>query len=88
MPPAGVISRPAIAITDGDPDFADPGAWDYHIGESSAALDLGVATGVSTDMDGQWRPWLAPDLGADEYWPPGMSIRAYLPLVLRHSSKE
>ena len=72
----------------GDPDFADPDAWDYHIEPGSAALDWGVVTGVRTDMDGERRPWLAPDLGADEYWPPGVSIRAYLPLVLRNSSQE
>jgi hypothetical protein len=73
---------------DGDPAFADPGAWDYHIEPGSAALDRGVATGVHSDMDSERRPWLAPDLGADEYWPPGVSIRAYLPLVLRQSSQE
>jgi hypothetical protein len=72
----------------GDPAFADPGAWDYHIGEGSAALDLGVATGVRRDMDGERRAWQAPDLGADEYWPPGVAIRAYLPLVLQHWSQE
>ena len=67
----------------GDPAFADPGEWDYHIGEGSAALDRGVVTGVRGDMDGERRPWLIPDLGADEYWPPDVGIRAYLPLVLR-----
>ena len=73
---------------DGDPAFADPGEWDYHIGEGSAALDRGVATGVRGDMDGEGRPWLVPDLGADEYWPPGAAVRAYLPLILRQSSLE
>ena len=68
---------------EGDPAFVFPGEWDYHIGENSEALDRGVATGVSTDMDGEKRPWHALDLGADEYWPPGVSIRAYLPLILR-----
>jgi hypothetical protein len=68
---------------EGDPAFVDPENWDYHIGHGSAALDRGVATGVRSDMDGQPRPWLAPDLGADEYWPVSVSIRAYLPLILR-----
>jgi hypothetical protein len=72
----------------GDPAFADPATWDYHIGPDSAALDLGVATQVRTDMDGEHRPWLAPDLGADEYWPFSISIRAYLPLVLHQSTQE
>jgi hypothetical protein len=71
---------------DGDPAFVDPANWDYHIGANSAALDRGVATGVRSDMDGQLRPWLAPDLGADEIWPANVFIRAYLPLILRQSS--
>jgi hypothetical protein len=74
--------------TYGNPAFVAPGEWDYHIGEGSAALDLGVATSVRTDMDGERRPWFVPDLGADEYWPPGVAIRAYLPLVLRQWSQE
>jgi hypothetical protein len=68
---------------DGDPQFVDPESWDYHIGDESAALDRGVATVVRSDMDGERRPWLEPDLGADEYWPISVSIRAYLPLILR-----
>ena len=73
---------------DGDPAFADPEAWDYHIEPGSAALDRGVATGVRTDMDGERRPWFVPDLGADEYWPASAFVRAYLPLVLRQASQE
>lgn len=72
---------------DGDPAFVDPASWDYHIGANSAALDRGVATGVRSDMDSQLRPWLAPDLGADEIWPDNVFIRAYLPLVLRLSDQ-
>jgi hypothetical protein len=72
----------------GDPAFVDPGNWDYHIGPDSPAIDRGVQTGVRTDMDGERRPWLAPDLGADEVWPPGAAVRAYLPLILRQSSGE
>ena len=72
----------------GDPSFVDPVEWDYHIGEGSAAMDQGVVTEVRDDMDGERRPWLAPDLGADEYWPPGAAVRAYLPLILRQSSQE
>ena len=72
----------------GDPAFLDPEGWDYHVAEGSAALDRGVETGVKTDMDGERRPWFMPDLGADEYWPPGVAIRAYLPLILRQWSQE
>lgn len=63
----------------GDPAFVDPGAWDYHLGEGSAANGAGVDTGVVTDIDGQARPCGARyDIGADEY-----VISVFLPLVLR-----
>ena len=63
----------------GDPDFANPAANDYHIGPSSAALDRGVDAGVYTDMDNWARPYQAPDLGADEFWPPS----CFLPFIMR-----
>ncbi len=51
----------------GDPAFAPDG---YHLTSGSAAIDHGVDAGVPTDIDGDPRPrGLAPDLGADEYWP-------------------
>jgi hypothetical protein len=68
----------------GDPAFVDPDARDYHIGPGSAALDVGVDAGVKWDIDPQPRPYLAPDLGADEYWPPGVLKHVYLPLILRN----
>jgi len=64
----------------GDPAFANPFAWDYHLTASSAAIDAGVDAGVTTDIDGDTRPQgSAPDLGADELrmW------RTYLPVALR-----
>jgi hypothetical protein len=67
----------------GDPAFVDPDAGDYHVGLGSAALDAGVDAGVITDIDHQLRPYGRPDLGADEYWPPGVLRRLYLPLVFR-----
>jgi len=79
----GYIEIGDLNYYDDNPAFVDPGSWDYHIGEGSSALDRGVATGVRSDMDGERRPWLEPDLGADEYWPISVSIRAYLPLILR-----
>jgi putative cofactor-binding repeat protein len=69
----------------GDPAFADPASEDYHIGPGSAALDLGVDARVADDIDLQPRPYRAPDLGADEYWPPG--TLTYLPLILRNSAR-
>jgi parallel beta-helix repeat protein len=49
----------------GDPVFAPDG---YHLMADSAAIDRGVDTDVTTDVDGDIRPQGAnPDLGADEY---------------------
>jgi len=67
----------------GDPAFLDPAAGDYHIGPTSAALDRGITTGVMVDLDHQPRAYRAPDLGADEYWPPGTLKQIRLPLILR-----
>jgi uncharacterized repeat protein (TIGR01451 family) len=40
----------------GDPAFADPASWDYHLTASSAAIDTGVDAGVTTDFEGGIRP--------------------------------
>lgn len=66
------------------PAFVNAGAADYHIGPDSGALDAGVDAGVRMDMDHQPRPYQAPDLGADEYWPPGVLKYVYLPVVMRY----
>ena len=65
----------------GNPAFAADG---FHLTVASAAIDKGVNAGVTTDIDGEPRLGHAPDLGADEYWPPGTPRRFYLPLILRH----
>ncbi len=65
----------------GDPVFVDPAAGDYHIGPGSAAIDRGVDADVRWDIDHEPR-FEVPDLGADEYWPPGVLKHVYLPLVL------
>lgn len=67
----------------GDPDFANPTAGDYHIGPGSAAIDAGIDAGVLHDMDHQPRFGI-PDLGADEYWAPGVLRYAYLPMILKN----
>jgi hypothetical protein len=67
------------------PDFIDFPNGDYHIGSASAALDAGVDAGVWTDIDLELRPYQTPDLGADEYWPPGALKRQYMPLVAQGS---
>lgn len=66
----------------GDPLFANPTGGDYHIHPGSAAIDNGVATSVSIDIDNEPRFGI-PDLGADEYWAPGALKRVYLPLILK-----
>jgi hypothetical protein len=51
--------------TIGNPAFASDG---YHLTAASAAIDHGVDAGITTDIDGQPRPWgCGFDLGADEY---------------------
>lgn len=66
----------------GDPLFVNPAGGDYHISLGSAAIDQGVITSITNDIDSEPR-FGAPDLGADEYWTPGALKRVYLPLVLR-----
>jgi parallel beta-helix repeat protein len=62
----------------GDPVFDTDG---YHLTAGSAAIDVGVDAGVTTDIDGQPRPaGSGYDLGADEY----QVTRLYLPLILRN----
>ncbi|CAG0935074.1 hypothetical protein TFLX_03899 [Thermoflexales bacterium] len=64
----------------GNPLFAVDG---YHILTGSAAIDKGVNTGLNVDIDPEPRPYLAPDLGADEYWPPDALHKVYLPVALK-----
>ena len=66
----------------GDPAFLNPVGGNYHISPGSAAINKGTLTSVSTDIDDEPRFGI-PDLGADEYWAPGVLKRVYLPLVVR-----
>jgi hypothetical protein len=60
----------------GAPAFAPDG---YHLTAASAAIDQGVAAGITVDIDGEPRPaGTGYDLGADELW-----YRIDLPLVVR-----
>lgn len=62
----------------GDPDFRSHSTGDYHIGPNSAALNRGIDSSVTRDIDGDIRPARgAFDIGADEYaW-------LYLPIIAR-----
>jgi uncharacterized repeat protein (TIGR01451 family) len=51
----------------GAPSFVAPDGGDYHVTAGSAAVDQGLPTWVSTDIDGDSRPiGSGSDLGADE----------------------
>jgi fibronectin-binding autotransporter adhesin len=72
---AGSIST--LSDHTGDPAFAPDG---YHLTSRSAAIDAGVDAGVTTDIDGDARPWGAGyDIGADEL----RQRYVYLPIVLK-----
>ncbi len=51
-----------------DPAFSDPDGTGYHVQIASGAIEAGVDTGLSEDIDGEPRPLLKyPDIGADEF---------------------
>lgn len=44
-------------LKDGNPDFVDPSAGDFHLGHSSSCIDTGLSiAAVAADMDGVVRP--------------------------------
>ena len=52
----------------GDPDFISGSLDNYHLGDSSEAIDKGTGVGITNDIDNNPRPIGASyDLGADEY---------------------
>ncbi|MEZ4592403.1 MAG: hypothetical protein R3D55_14855 [Chloroflexota bacterium] len=64
----------------GDPRFIYFGGDGYHLGEGSAAIDVGLDTGLTVDYDGHKRPLANGfDIGFDEANPAPL----YLPLVTR-----
>lgn len=78
---AGPVLTGTVNLYD-DPSFVDPSGWDYHLAASSPAIDAGVDAGVTTDMDGEPRPFGSGyDLGADEF-----TSDVYLPIVLKGCS--
>ena len=65
----------------GDPVFVNPTSGDYHIAETSAAIDQAINAGVLTDIDGETRPnGNGFDIGADEYYE---KLYIYLPLIMK-----
>ncbi|NJN44444.1 MAG: hypothetical protein HC806_06810 [Anaerolineae bacterium] len=67
---------------DGNPNFIAPENNNYHLGPSSAALDMGTDVGIAFDVDGHPRPYgLGFDVGYDEanFIPQDI----YLPMIER-----
>jgi uncharacterized repeat protein (TIGR01451 family) len=63
---AGTIATGTVNVH-ADPAFVDPAGRDYHLSALSPAVNQGVDAGVTTDIDGDPRPWdLGYDIGADE----------------------
>ena len=67
-------------VTTGTPAFQADG---YHIGAGSAAINQGVDSGATLDIDGEPRPaGPSPDLGADEAW-----LTVFLPVILSNHAQ-
>jgi predicted outer membrane repeat protein len=65
----------------GNPNFVDPANDDYHLQSGSAAIDKGIDAGLTTDIDGQLRPFCGRfDIGYDEY----QTCNIYLPLAMKN----
>ena len=59
----------------GDPVFDNPASGDYHLFDTSAAIDKGTNAGVTTDIDDDARPFGAGyDIGFDEHQIPAITI--------------
>lgn len=56
-----------VATVTVDPMLVSPSTGDFHLGASSAAVDHGIATSATVDIDGNTRPQgSAFDVGAYE----------------------
>lgn len=64
----------------GNPNFTSDG---YHLMSNSSAINAGIPLDLHTDIDSEPRPYQEYDLGADEFWPPGVLIHIYFPLIKR-----
>ena len=64
----------------GDPVFVAPASDDYHLTPGSTAIDAGANAGVTTDIDGEIRPFGSGfDIGFDEWI--GVLYRTFLPVA-------
>lgn len=79
-PYSGTITGGGHSIT-GTAAFVDPAADDYHLSANSDAINAGANAGITTDFEGQPRPFGAGfDIGYDEWV--GLP-RGYLPVARR-----
>jgi hypothetical protein len=64
-PENATVTIPPVTL---DPEFvsAEAELYDFHLKETSPAVNSGVPAGVSLDLDGRPRPVGAPDLGTYE----------------------
>jgi uncharacterized repeat protein (TIGR01451 family) len=70
----GAILTGSVNVYD-DPAFEDPSARDYHLTVGSAAINSGVDSGLTADIDGHPRPVeTGYDIGADEYYHPALVV--------------
>jgi predicted outer membrane repeat protein len=79
IPTFGVITSGTHHVNS-DPRFEDPATDNYHLNPTSPAIDAGLDTGLTIDIDGQARPQrIGFDIGYDEFF--GYSV--FLPYVKR-----
>jgi hypothetical protein len=62
---AGAITTGTLNLV-GNPAFVDPANHDYHITWPSDAAEAAAPSAVDSDVDLHARPYMLPDLGADE----------------------
>jgi len=78
----GLIDNGTLNLWD-DPLFVNSLDGNYHININSPAVNVGLPSQVTSDMDGEPRPMnILPDLGADEVYL--LFLYDFLPLVVKH----
>jgi hypothetical protein len=84
----GTITGMNTTFDVGSVQFVSPDSpnFDYHLSPNSPAVDAATGSNLSTDIDGQGRPYNTnPDIGADEFVSVTSSFdnHLYIPMVRR-----